>query len=175
MKVKLEKLNDSNKNVRSLLSKEVVKKHGNMVAYAMLTNEPLNKEEFGFKGNDKPLYNYVVNEEGLYDIGFYFIFDESDDIDTPLMRTYVSRQIDGQGFKSTISQIKNGHSSTVRTLANNHKTFEVYFISIDKIKFLFDVKDTFMGRMKRIKFDMYDNFKEINYMIGQKYKFKIQK
>ena len=48
-------------------------------------------------------------------------------------------------------------------------------ISVDKIKFLFDVKDTFMGRMKRIKFDMYDNFKEINYMIGQKYKFKIQK
>lgn len=111
----------------------------------------------------------------LAGVGFYFFVHAKRS--TVYARFFVGRQRSGSGLRNIVSQLRLQRSKTGEIMANSMEAFDVYFVSLDKMK---AITNGFGKGKLALKFtsqhaDKYQNLDEMNRMLNDNFKFYAQK
>ena len=124
------------------------------------------------------LYEPHTTEPPVSDLtkpGFYFFAHAKRQ--TVYARFYVGRQRTKAGLRNVVSQIRLQRSTTGEIMMNSMEAFDIYFISLDKIKVLsngFGKGKLALAFTPQYSED-YQNLEEINRMMSDNFKFYAQK
>ncbi len=108
-------------------------------------------------------------------IGFYFFVHAKRA--TTYARYYVGRQRSKSGLKNIVSQIQLKRSTTGEILVETLEAFDIYFVSLDKMKALTNGfgKGKFALKFTRQHAAEFQNLEEMNRMLNDNFKFLAQK
>lgn len=107
--------------------------------------------------------------------GFYFFVHAKRGI--VFARFYVGRQRTQSGLRNVVSQIRCRRTKTGETLRNTYEAFDIYFVSLDKMKAITNGfgKGKIAMKFTKQHSDNFQNIEEMNRMLNDNFKFYAQK